>query len=264
MTDRRHTLFIALSTFAPIAMMSIDARADINGFGSFDPGQWKINSPDASVGPSPGSNSIQLTNRSGYEQRSIFYLTQQPISQFTASFTYRAANLDMSSPFGAAFVLQNSAAAAAAVGGTGGDCGYSGITKSVAYTLEMNSGGSASGQYFGGNVSGGSPSTLPNVDLRSGHDILVSFSYTGGIMQTTLLDTATNLSFTKSYFVDIPTQLGSSTGWIGITASTGNAGFSAGSGEQYFSNLQFTSVPTPATACVLALGSAMTLRRRRR
>ena len=209
---------------------------------------------DQAALPTISSGAIELTNTGLDETRSIFDNTPQSISQFTASFTYRAVSGGPNFSFfpGATFTLQNSPQGVHAINSASMGFGYSGITQSVAVSLELNS-STASGLYTGGQVqagSGGSP-TNP-VDLLSGHPINVALSYNGSILSETLTDSTNANSFSTAYFINLPNVIGSSTALVGFTAYNG---FS--SDEQFFSNFQFAAVPEPLRSlCLPSRGSA--------
>lgn len=233
-------------------------KADITGFGNFS--GFTINQADVGSAVTISPNTVQLTNVNFAQQeaRSIWFNTPQSVSQFTASFSYQALNASAGGIFGASFVLQNSPSGLGAVGLSSGSLGYGGIGNSVAVSLELGA-SSRAGLYTGGVVGGGSAVT-GSIDFGSGHWMNVLLSYNGSILQQTIVDTVTQETFSTNYVVNIPLQVGGSTAIVGLTASTG-VGNNA---DQYFSNLQYSTVPTPAALPVLALGGMVGLSRRRR
>lgn len=251
-----------------VLLAAASARADIMGFGDFS--GFSINQDDNASGPTISSNTIHLTNQASGESRSIFHNTPQDITQFVASFTYRATGTPVGG-FGSAFVLQNSGngpntVARAVVSGVTTRFGYSDFfgtfNRSVAVSLEhgsLGAGSSSTARYSNGAVGGGSNSTTPLI-LLSGNPIDVTLTYNGTLLHESLVDTVTGDSFAISYPVDIPSIVNGSTAYVGITASTNNNTAT----NQFFSNLQFTSIPEPATLSLLAFASLAMLRRRRR
>jgi len=59
------------------------------------------------------------------------------------------------------------------------------------------------------------------VDLHSGHPLHAHLSYDGATLTLTLTDTVTNASFTTSWQVDIPFNVGDVVGYVGFTGGTG-------------------------------------------
>lgn len=238
------------------AMLSPAARADINGFGDFSQYQINIDQNDVGAAPTiPTPGTIELTNGGG-ETRSIFATTPQNVSQFIASFTYKATNGGYD---GAAFVIENDPSGDAALG-LGGSAAYQGITKSIAVLLDLN--GSNTGLFTNGNIGGGEQSTSP-VNLNSGDPINVQLKCSGSTLTETLFDTVTSASFSTSdlLLTSIPTTVGSSTAYVGMTAGT-----YPGYANQFFSNFQFSSsvTPEPCSAALLATAALWGLGTRRR
>lgn len=239
-------------------LSSASARAGIMGFGDFS--GFTVNQSDSDAAPSISGGAILLTNQHFNEDRSIFANTPQDISMFTASFTYQASNVSAfnTSGGGAAFVIQNSPSGANAVETFIGTTmvGTSGISPSTANTLELYGGSNtASGYYTNGASPNGSPSSSP-VNLASGDPIDVTLTYNGSLLQENLLDTVTSASYSASYFTNIPSTVGGSAAYVGITAGNGTQE----EADQGFSNFQFTSsVPEPATATLFIIGAAFCL-----
>src|ERR1044071_33830 len=177
-----------LALLAGLTGLNPAARADINGFGTLLPALWTVNSPDPAAPPTYNlpTQTLQLTNTlSNAERRSVWYTVPQSVTQFTASFTYRAANAGgvFGGGGGAAFVLQNSADGTHAVGT--GAFAYGGIGNSGAVTLELYTSSSASGFFLNGNVgSNGLPTG--SVSLTSGHPINVMISFDGTLLSESM------------------------------------------------------------------------------
>lgn len=206
----------------------------------------------------PGG-SIHLTPSGAGALRSIFCADRQDASQFTASFDYRALNVNSYS-YGACFVIHNDPRGALAVANSADGYGFSGITNSVAISLEFASGGlSSTGLYTGGTVGGGAAPTNPLV-IQSGHLINVTLTYNGSILHERLFDTVTSASFDRDYVVNVTGMVGSSTAYVGLAATNYINAYA----DQYFSNFRFGPVPSPAPILAAGFGmSAFTLRRRR-
>jgi hypothetical protein len=232
------------------------ARADINGFGSF--ANFTINNADGGSAPtvSVPSGSITLINGAA-ERRSIICNSPQTVSQFTASFTFQG---EGGGPDGTCFVIENSPSGTGAVGFTDG---YSGVTNSVAVALELDSNGNANntGLYVDGNAGNGDGGTSTNpVSPLSNDPINVLLSYNGSLLNETLVDATTQASFSTTYVVNVPSDVGGTSALVGFTSSS-NFG-----STQTISNFEFnpTSVPEPATAGVALAGLIGCLGRRRR
>jgi len=233
------------------------AHADIIGFGDFS--NFTVNVADTGSAPTVSGGTIHLTSGAD-ESRSIFCDSRQAISAFTASFTYQELNGNTANgPLGACFVIQNSSSGAStvAVNYSGGfqNEGYGdafdSFNQSAAVSLEGHYGSTTttfSGTYTdGGGVGNGSAATSP-VSFLSGDPINVTLNYNGTTLQETLLDTNTSASYQTSYLINLPSIVGGSTAYVGVTA--GNEG----AADQYFSNFQFTTIGVPEPASVILLG----------
>lgn len=247
---------------------SSEVRADVSGFDSLF--NWTLNVGDAGPFPSysPGTDTLRLTYATGdVNRRSVFYNSPQAIAEFQAQFIYyelnRASNFG--GAFGGTFTIQNSPSGPAALGGNGFGLGYSGIAPSAAISMQIGtipSGcfptPSSSGLFFNGSVGGLGSCTLP-VNLVSENPIQVTISYSGSTLTQTLQEIGTPNVYSVSYpGINLPAILGSSTAYVGFTASTAGDG----GADQYFSGFQFTSIPEPASGLLLALAGALGLQRR--
>lgn len=248
------------------------AVADITNFAGFAPVNLNTGAMgDPLVGYSPDFTTYTVTNAVNGQISSGFYLTPQDISGFTLSFTYQSVpgyhdGVGAVAADGIALIFQNSTSGSTtALGGGGGDKGYHGITAPSAALLFDVFGGfynfpGATGFQFNGMT--GTPNGLTNVNLSDGNPVTVSLSYSG----TTLVETVTSpLTLNSNTFtytnIDLPTNVGSSTAYVGFSGATG--GYNA---LQKVSNFQYTqTVPEPG-AWMALLGGAGCLgfRRRRR
>lgn len=229
-------------------------NAEFVSFGNFS--QWEINQGDSGPAPliSTTNDSIMLTNAgSGSQRRSIFHRTPQDIeTPFRASYVYTFGG---SSPpqqqAGIAFVIQNSPSGFDALGGSGVELGYDGITKSLAVTLELNQ--SRTGFYFNGNKGNSFGQLSAPVILSSTNPILVEIDYDGGILKQTLTDAVTLDSYAMETLINIPSLVGSTTAFVGFTGSNGPAGFNS-SRDQFISDPTFINVPEPSSLMAAATG----------
>lgn len=96
-----------LAAIACILTLPGLAQAGITGFGDFS--GFTFNKGPLDSGPSPNiaPGQIEITDNAGNETRSLFYNVPQPISSFTASFTYREVGGSSAAPQGVTFCLQN-------------------------------------------------------------------------------------------------------------------------------------------------------------
>ncbi|MCC7390183.1 MAG: hypothetical protein IT431_15605 [Phycisphaerales bacterium] len=202
------------------------ARADIAGFGDFS--EFSINKDDGNAWPTVTPEGIHLTGNAAGESRSVFHMTRQGVTQFTASFTYLMTG-DPTGRFGGCFVIQNSGqgyetVAAASVSGVQTKFGYSdfwgSFNNSVAVSLEyasLDAQSSSSAVYTDGQVGGGSTDTTP-LDLFAGRSIDVTISYDGTLLHTQMLDQVDGSVFDSWSPIDIPAFVGGDTAYVGFTA----------------------------------------------
>jgi len=257
---RFHAPFGAL--VALLAVGATAARADFSGFGNLS--QFTITQNDANASPTiPSSGTIELTN-AGDEARSIFADAPQTITQFSASFTFKATNV---SGFngglpGAMFILENDPRGASAVGNSVDNYAFSGISKSVGISFDLVN--NTTGLFTNG-VIGSGATTITSVSLASGDPINIQLTYTGGTLTETLTDTTTLANFTTTDLVltNFATTVGGSDAYVGLAAGTSSRALAGA--DEFFSNLQFSSsVPEPASLSLMAVTALPLLLRRRR
>ncbi|HWE93607.1 MAG TPA: PEP-CTERM sorting domain-containing protein [Tepidisphaeraceae bacterium] len=244
------------------------AKADISGFNS-GTGWTSTGSP--APAPTFTASTVTLTNTGTQDYAgSAFFNTQQgAASGFQAQFTYQqTSTADPSSPGdGIAFVVQNSASGASALGGSGGELGYQGIPNSLAVTLDINQGfprQDVSAVGTGGNYDDNTGFATAPVVMDSGHPIQVNLTYTPANQQLveTLLDQTTNDTISHTFTgIDLSSLLGGPNAYVGFTGATGQF-----NDTQVVSAFTLTaaSAPEPASVAILGLGAAGLLIRRRR
>ncbi len=176
---------------------------------------------------------LKLTDGKSNEASSAFFATPVDVTKFSTTFTISQTS---ASGDGMMFVIQNSAAGAAAVGPSGSSLGYSyGATEpgailnslGVKFDLYSNVG---EGINSTGLYTNGARPTTPALDmtpsgvsLHSGHPMSVLLNYDGTTLKMTVKDTVTAKSFSASWAINIAQTIGSSTAYVGFTASTGGA-----------------------------------------
>jgi Chitobiase/beta-hexosaminidase C-terminal domain/Legume lectin domain len=190
-------------------------------------------------------SSLQLTDDSnGIEIGSAFYDVPVNVQAFTTQFT-----LNLSGNGGQntlLFVIQNQPPAAAdstlaadaqslsPVGGavSGGpyafgfenfgvntpDGGYAGLVESVAVKFDGFN-GNTTGEFTNGETPYEPQTTTGNIDLNSGHPITCTLAYDGTTLTLSMKDTVTGKTYSTQWTVDIPSQVGGDTAYVGFTAS---------------------------------------------
>jgi lysophospholipase L1-like esterase len=174
---------------------------------------------------------LELTDGGGNEAGSAFSTTPVGISQFTTLFHFRLRNPNAD---GFTFTIQGNSPTA--LGPNGGGLGYGpmqtggqgGIPKSVAIKFDLYNNQGEGGDSTGLYINGAAPTNVGSInlgssgiDLHSGHAFCVGIAYDGHTLKFALTDTATNVTFTLAYTVDIPSIVGGTSAYVGFTAGTG-------------------------------------------
>jgi hypothetical protein len=167
---------------------------------------------------------LQLTDAmSANEVGTAFYSTPVNITQFANDFTFL---LDTNGD-GITFTIQN--AGPTAVGGGGGGLGFSSIGSSVGVKFDLFN-NSGEGNNSVGQYNKGASPKLPaitlggGVNLHSGDVMLAHMTYSGNTLTLTVTDTAVpSETFTTSWTVNIQTEVGSPTAYVGFTGSNGGS-----------------------------------------
>ncbi len=199
------------------------------------------------VGPGGGACAagspctVRLSQASQVDSRSSVFLTNKLDARaFTINARLKfSGNLDNPGD-GFTITVQNEGPNA--LGGIGGGLGYgpdpdleddnparlAKITKSVAVKFDvwsnLGEGTNTTGLFVGGASPAGSASVSlspSGVNLASGNELDVTLAYAGTSLVQTIKDVVTGSQFTKTYTVDIPAELGGTSGHFGFTAATG-------------------------------------------
>jgi hypothetical protein len=196
------------------------------GFGNgFTAGSMVLNGNGNGNAAINGSALSLTTTSPTFQATSAWFPTALNIQKFTTDFTFQ---LSAGSPTADGFTFAIQGNSTAAIGGSGGALGYGTIGKSagVKFDLYSNSGeGPDSTGLYQNGVSPTMPAadmTSSGVDLHSGHVFAVHIVYDGTNLTMTITDTTnTALTFTTSWPVNIPGDVGGNTAFVGFTGGTG-------------------------------------------
>jgi hypothetical protein len=205
-------------TFQP-ASTTIDFS---NGFGNHS--NITANGKTTFLGNPPV---LRLTDGDFGEASSAWYNTPVAPGPFSTTFTLQDQPVNGAAD-GVCFVIQGDPSGTAALGGSGGGEGYSGIVNSIAIKFDLWTHGThnpTTGLFTGGESPAGDPSKdvpLTGINLGSHDPILVTLAYDGTEMLTeTVTDTVTGMTFTHSYLLDLAKVIGTNVAYAGFTGGTG-------------------------------------------
>jgi hypothetical protein len=196
-------------------------------------GNWNLRSNAAIA-----NNVLTLTDGGASETRAAWFGAKQYIGAFSNSWIYTDVNT--AGADGCTFTIQNDTRGTAAIGGNGSNLGYSTITPSFAFCLNLYN-PNIRGFCWGTNGLRGAPpyTTTAPVNLASGDPILVTLVYANGLITATLVDQTTADTFTTSLNVNIPALVGGNTAYVGFTGGDG-----ATTSTQQISNFSQVSLPS--------------------
>ncbi len=195
------------------------------------------------------TNQVFTLTDGGFGQiRSAWYLFKQDINAFQASFDYL--NVGGGGADGVAFVLQNAPAGTSALGGGGGGLGYTGISPSFAFMINIFAGapGGPGIQVStgGAGITTNNPySPTPPANPASSDPIRFDLYYLNGVLNITMTNLTSNTTFTTNFVIDIPGAVLGNQAWVGFTAATGGS-----TSTQRVSNFSFSSLSATATVVV--------------
>ncbi len=241
-------LALALLTVGSLTAIQ-PASAQISGFGN---GSGFTLNTDGNGTPTISGGTFQATTSAYSEATSAFYDTKQSIAAFNADFTYQ--DVTGGGADGFTFVLQNAGLTALGVGG--GGLGYDEMTPSAALAFNIYDGinGGSSVSFVAGGANPGYSDYMATgaVNLDASTPVNVHVNYDGATL-TEDLSQGSN-SFSKSYAVDLPSVLGSSTAYVGFTG--GDGGFAS---TQNISSFKFTPAPVPEAPTTVSFGLLLCL-----
>jgi alpha-L-arabinofuranosidase len=167
---------------------------------------------------------LRLTDGGESEIAAAWSAKRVSFSTFDLEFNFQ---LPASTADGFTLTLQNSGKGNWASGGNGAALGYQGISNSVAIKFALfDSVNKKEVSDTGLLINGVIPTTSVDmsssgINLHTGHTYTARLTYDGTQLTQTVTDTVTHAVFTHSYKVNIAGVLGSTTAYIGFTASTG-------------------------------------------
>lgn len=219
--DRRHTLTARTIRRRPRceALESREAPSvTVIDFGAgFTPG--------AMPGMSVTDGDLLLTS-GPYQRQAVFAPTRVDVRAFQTSFVFRQDG--GSGPIGDGLTFVVAGGNDQLFGTAGGGLGYQGITNSVAIKFDLVDNAGEGSESVGVYTGGAAPTTPAvnlaetGIDLHSGHPFRADITYDGVELNLTLTDTtAPDNNWTHGFEVDVPAAVGSSTGYVGFTAGTG-------------------------------------------
>ncbi len=169
------------------------------------------------------SDVLNLTTADNSEATSYNYNTPQNITNFMESFTYTDNSTNGAD--GITAIWQN--AGATALGGGGGNLGYSGIGSAAGFAMNIYSGNSGSSSGYNGTVTAGNPAATPtpggvNIDSGDPINIVLSYKESDGALTESMTDPITSQSYTRVWRgISIQGQVGGTTAFVGFTGATG-------------------------------------------
>ncbi len=189
--------------------------------GNFTPASLALNG-NATV---TANGAVQFTDGGDVEAASAWYPAKVPVAAFSTNFSFQMARAYFGFADGITFTIQGDGITA--LGGDGEGLGYSGIPNSVAIKFDTfnddGEGTDSTGIYTDGAIP-----TIPAIDLtptgvilQSGDVMDANLMYDGTFLTLSLADTTTKATAQEVFKVDIPSQVGSSTAYVGFTGGTG-------------------------------------------
>jgi hypothetical protein len=189
-------------------------------FGSgFTAGSMVLNG-NASI----SGTSLIVTPNTNSQVSSAWFPTAVNVQNFTNDFSFQDSAASPTAD-GFTWALQNNSTTA--IGGGGGNLGFTTIAKSIAVKFDLYDNSGEGTDSTGLYLNGAAPMTpavdmtSSGIDLHSGHVFQVHMTYDGTNLAMTITDATTAASFAHTWAVDIPGTVGSTTAFAGFTGGTG-------------------------------------------
>jgi autotransporter-associated beta strand protein len=216
----------------------------VSGFGGSGAG-WTLNG-----GATAAGDVLTVTTASGSQARTAFYNLPVTTDGFTVNFTYSAAGGTNPPADGLAIIFQNDPRTVKALGSSGGALGYSGISPSGAWGINLYTPAAPQGicnqVWINGGIAGGFVAPTGIAVYNTPVDVQLAYNYSTKTLTATL-NQAGN-TYTKTYTgVDLPTAAGKNA-YVGISGGTGGA-----TAIQTVSNFAYTGTGAVNTAYTNAL-----------
>lgn len=207
------------------------ALTTLSGFGGNGTG-WTLNG-----GATAAGDVLTVTTAGAGQGRSAF--CNRPVSTdgFTLSFTYSASNASASPADGFSVIFQNDGRGPSALGGGANGMGYSGMTPSIAWALNLyppNTQGIANTIWTSGAAPLGCTATAPVSLYGTPVNVQMVYNYGTKVLTVTLTQGANTFSRTYTS-LDIPATVGYSA-YVGFGGGTGGS-----YAQQQVSNFTFAA-----------------------
>jgi hypothetical protein len=211
----------------PSGFASINGLIQLNGYcfvsGSIiqmtdtsDDGQVSALWYSAQVGCGTFTSDLTMTFGSGANGMTFCLQNYNPTPSYSLALSYISGGINAIGNY------DNGLGYSGTTNGTNGQ--PSGIKSSVC--VAFNASSNTVGVFLnGGSVSSGGTS-ITGITLTSGHAMNIVLVYNGTTLSVSITDSVTTVNFSHTFTVDIPTNVGGSVAFVGVTGSSGE--FSSG------------------------------------
>jgi hypothetical protein len=252
MTRFRNVITAAVLAMTACLTCGIASAQTIDmGSTTFKPADLAVNQNTA-WGPIILGSVLRMTNKQQSQISTVYAKKPMNITKFNTTFeaVFYCDSADESDcADGVTFVIQNNDTKA--LGNGGGQLGYGGIDKSVAFKFDTaqnteftppDPSNDSVGVYKNGEIPcGGSDVSEAGIDFRHHDPMSVTLNYDGKILHFFMTDIRTGAHVERSYPINIPETIGSKTAYVGFTAACG-----LGCSEQDILRWKYSSPDLPA------------------